>query len=410
VEEVHQLHRLAFSKSSVVDAFRLVVQLELDREDLDVFCKRNCSSQSDLNSARKGVKIGLTKVDLLALGSRSWSRRDCSTILEAEESLEEIESVLVDVKTKGKDFGLTGKAREREELASRLKGRIAEKEKRGSTHSQPPLLRLPLSNRSYTLQLDRHHVRIRLPHVPSRIRPHLRQELLPRRRLDVIQDLEILDRDLEFRRQFLSHRMALHLHRNPMEVDLDPRVSRPREFRTTMLRRLAGGRVGRRSITSCSSTFDGLERRGLAGVVSSSEIEKVFVPESGEVSTGVHVCLKLGDSDVDRVEESRSSLFNALVGSLAAREELADLLESTTDGFDFVFDRFSSMMPVEAIVKEEGDVAVGDSDVKKGRGGAERRRGERKMSVSRFSSSCSCPDQTHLLSLSFSCSEIKVDQ
>lgn len=187
----------------------------------------------------------------------------------------------------------------------------------------------------------------------------------------MIQDLQILDGDLEFRRQFLSNRMTLHHHRNPMEVDLDPRMPRPRELRATMLRRFPRRRIRRRSVSS-SSTFHGLKRSGLAGVVSSSEIEEVFVSKSGEVSTCVHVGLELRDSDVDGVEESRSSLFDALVGSLTAREELTDLLESTTDGFDFVFDGFPSVMPVESIVEEEGDVAVRNPDVKKGRRRAEK--------------------------------------
>lgn len=37
VEKVHELHRLAFAQGGKIDAFRLVVELELDRVDLDVF-------------------------------------------------------------------------------------------------------------------------------------------------------------------------------------------------------------------------------------------------------------------------------------------------------------------------------------------------------------------------------------
>jgi hypothetical protein len=37
VEKVHQFDCLAFSQSGKVDPLRLVVELELDREDLNVF-------------------------------------------------------------------------------------------------------------------------------------------------------------------------------------------------------------------------------------------------------------------------------------------------------------------------------------------------------------------------------------
>lgn len=59
VEEVHQLDRLALAESAVVDPLGLVVQLELDREDLDVFWawqgrkERNKSAKMSHGSKRE---------------------------------------------------------------------------------------------------------------------------------------------------------------------------------------------------------------------------------------------------------------------------------------------------------------------------------------------------------------------
>jgi hypothetical protein len=38
VEKVHQLDRFAFAQRGEIHSFGLVIQLELDREDFDVFC------------------------------------------------------------------------------------------------------------------------------------------------------------------------------------------------------------------------------------------------------------------------------------------------------------------------------------------------------------------------------------
>ena len=112
VEEVHQLDRLALAESAVVDPLGLVVQLELDGEDLDVFCPR--SEADEVGQLRliavdsqKKDKI-LTKVDLLGAGAWCWRRSDCPSVLEAKEPLEKVERVLVDVQPEGKDLGLSG--------------------------------------------------------------------------------------------------------------------------------------------------------------------------------------------------------------------------------------------------------------------------------------------------------------
>lgn len=169
--------------------------------------------------------------------------------------------------------------------------------------------------------------------------------------------------------------MALHVDGDSVEVDLDPGVSRPRKFGTTGPRgRGSGCRRGSIGSTASegSSTLDRLERGGLRGVISSREVEEVVVSEGGEIAARVHVSLELRRADVDGVEEGRRSLFNALVRGLSAGEELPDLLEAATNGFDGVLDGLPGVMPVEAVVKEERDIAVGDPNVEKGQGGATR--------------------------------------
>lgn len=47
VEKVHQLDRLAFSQSGKVDPLRLIVELELDREDLNVFWSHQHENHHD---------------------------------------------------------------------------------------------------------------------------------------------------------------------------------------------------------------------------------------------------------------------------------------------------------------------------------------------------------------------------
>lgn len=58
------------------------------------------------------------------------------------------------------------------------------------THFEPILLVRVGQRRPHRHQLNPDHIRIRLPDVPPRIRLHLRQELLPRGSLDMIQYLE----------------------------------------------------------------------------------------------------------------------------------------------------------------------------------------------------------------------------
>jgi hypothetical protein len=41
MEEIHQLDRLAFSQRGKIDPLRLVIKLDLDRVDLDVFWEMN---------------------------------------------------------------------------------------------------------------------------------------------------------------------------------------------------------------------------------------------------------------------------------------------------------------------------------------------------------------------------------
>jgi len=37
MEEIHELHRLAFTKSSEIDSFGLIIQFKFNRVDLDMF-------------------------------------------------------------------------------------------------------------------------------------------------------------------------------------------------------------------------------------------------------------------------------------------------------------------------------------------------------------------------------------
>ena len=52
MKEVHKLHRLAFTKSSEIDSFGLIVQLELDRVYLDMFYL-----SADLAHVRSDVQL-----------------------------------------------------------------------------------------------------------------------------------------------------------------------------------------------------------------------------------------------------------------------------------------------------------------------------------------------------------------
>jgi hypothetical protein len=97
VEEIHQLHCPSFPQGGKVDSLRLVIQLELDREDLDVFY---ASAWVPACRRRQLTQEGLSR--RFVLHSRQCNPRN----REAEEALQEIQRVLVDVQLERKDLGL----------------------------------------------------------------------------------------------------------------------------------------------------------------------------------------------------------------------------------------------------------------------------------------------------------------
>lgn len=75
--------------------------------------------------------------------------------------------------------------------------------------------------RANTRQLHPQHIRPRLPDITPRIRPHFTQELLPRRRLDMIEDLERLCRDVHPSRRRVVRSVHINLRLDPHQRYLD---------------------------------------------------------------------------------------------------------------------------------------------------------------------------------------------
>ena len=89
VEKVHQLDHFALAQRGKVDPFRLVVELELDREDLDMFCYQPPTLSPLFVLTQEWFRGGL-----FHRRGRSRARR-----CEAKESLEKVQCVLIDVET-----------------------------------------------------------------------------------------------------------------------------------------------------------------------------------------------------------------------------------------------------------------------------------------------------------------------
>jgi hypothetical protein len=68
MEEIHKLHRLAFTKSSKIDSFGFIIQLEFNRVDFDMFL------QSAFSAPQQGHRAYGRKDRLMAL-SLVWVLR-----------------------------------------------------------------------------------------------------------------------------------------------------------------------------------------------------------------------------------------------------------------------------------------------------------------------------------------------
>jgi hypothetical protein len=231
--------------------------------------------------------------------------------LEGEKLLEEVECVLVDVQPQRRQLG---------------------------THTHLFAWRLA-QLRTDVVHLDTQHARLVVAPKGAVLGQHLGEKGAPRRRRNVVEDLQRARIDREPRRSRRSTPKGVELGLDASQLNVDHRLVRALQLAPAA----RGGAVHWRS--DARATRQWLPR---AGVGSRLRLLAELVVHDLHGGADIQLALCRGQRDVDRVEERARDGLDAVVGRLAFVQQLLDLLQPASHPPGLGLDGLPRCIPVVA--------------------------------------------------------------